>query len=62
MDGNEEKPIRNIEVTNFHVDKAERPYYLIYTENIAFKESTVNGVAVPEYPEESTERQSCDVW
>ncbi|MBR3758617.1 MAG: glycoside hydrolase family 28 protein [Bacteroidaceae bacterium] len=62
MDGNEEKPIRNIEVTNFHVDKAERPYYLIYTENISFKESTVNGVAVPEYPEESTERQSCDVW
>lgn len=62
MDGNEEKPIRNIEVSNFHVDKAERPYYLIYTENISFKESTVNGVAVPEYPEESKERQSCDVW
>ena len=62
MDGNEEKPIRRIDVTNFHVDKAERPYYLIYTEDISFKESTVNGEPVPEYPEESKERQSCDVW
>ena len=62
MDGNEEKPIRRIEVNNFHVEKAERPYYLIHTEDISFKESTVNGQPVPEYPEESKERQSCDVW
>lgn len=62
MDGNEEKPIRNIAVDNFHVEQAARPYYLIFTENIAFTNSTVNGQPVPEYPEESTERQQCDVW
>ena len=61
-DGNDEKPIRNIKVTDFHVIKALHPWYLYRTEDCSFVDCTVNGEPVPEYPAESTERQTCDVW
>lgn len=61
-DGNDEKPIRNIKVTDFHVAKALHPWYLYRTEDCSFVDCTVNGEPVPEHPAESTERQTCDVW
>lgn len=62
MDGNPQKPIRRIRVTDFHVDHAPRPWYLIYTDSVSFENCTVGGKAVPLHPAESTERQQCDVW
>lgn len=62
FDGNTEKPIRNILVDGFVVEQAERPYYLIYTDNVRFLNTKVNGVEIPETPVENTERESCDVW
>jgi polygalacturonase len=61
-DGNEQCPIRNVAVEDFHVESATHPYYLYHTQNCTFTGCTVGGVAVPEHPEESKERQSCDVW
>lgn len=61
-DGNKQCPIRNVTVEDFHVESATHPYYLYNTQNCIFKGCTVGGVAVPEHPEESKERQSCDVW
>ena len=61
-DGNEQCPIRNVTVEDFHVESATHPYYLYHTQNCTFTGCTVGGVAVPEHPEESKERQSCDVW
>ena len=61
-DGNDEKPIRNVQVSDFHVAKAPHPWYLYRTEDCSFEGSTVNGELVPEHPAESAERQTCDVW
>ncbi len=61
-DGNDEKPIRNVKVTDFHVAKAPHPWYLYRTEDCSFVDCTVNGEPVPEHPAESAERQTCDVW
>ncbi len=61
-DGNDEKPIRNIKVTDFHVTKALHPWYLYRTEACSFVDCTVNGEPIPERPAESAERQTCDVW
>ena len=61
-DGNDEKPIRNVQVTDFHVAKAPHPWYLYRTEDCSFVDCTVNGEPVPEHPAESPERQTCDVW
>lgn len=61
-DGNDEKPIRNIQVTDFHVSQTPHPYYLYRTQNCTFQDCTVNGQPIPEHPEESADRQQCDVW
>jgi len=61
-DGIEEEPIRNIAVKNFVVEKAEKACYLFHTQNCTFEECMVNGERLPKEPEESQERQSCDVW
>ena len=61
-DGNVQCPIRNVTVEDFHVESATHPYYLYNTQDCTFTGCTVDGVAVPERPEESKERQSCDVW
>lgn len=61
-DGNEQKPITDVTVSNFTVKQAARPYYLFHTKNCTFHDSQVNGNAIPLHPEESKERQSCDVW
>lgn len=62
MDGYEEKPIRDIEIEHFHVQKAVYPYYLRCTESIRLKDATVNGKSLPEYPEEHKERVTLDVY
>lgn len=62
MDGYEEKPIRNIVIEQFHVQKAATPYYIRCTENIRFKNTSVNGQDLPEYPEEHKERVTLDVY
>lgn len=61
-DGNKQCPIRNVTVEDFHVESATHPYYLYNTQDCTFTRCSVGGVAVPERPEESKERQSCDVW
>lgn len=61
-DGNEERPIRNVRVDDLHVAKAPQPYYLRHTESCTFTHCTLNGQPMPEEPEQSVERQSCDVW
>lgn len=62
MDGNDDQKIRNIEIDNFHVASAQHPYYLKNTQDIRFTQSTVNGEAVPETPEEAAERVTLDVY
>jgi len=54
--------IRNIRVSDFHVDKASHSHYLFNTKHCQFINSTVNGKAIPFSPQESDIRQSCDVW
>ena len=62
MDGFEEKPIKDIEIENFYVQKANYPYYLKCTKNIRFKKAFVNGESLPEYPQEHKKRISLDVY
>ncbi|WP_071145380.1 family 43 glycosylhydrolase [Bacteroides ihuae] len=62
MDGYEEKPIKDIEIENFHVKKATYPYYLRCIENVHLKDASVNGKSLPEYPEEHKERVTLDVY
>lgn len=62
MDGYEEKPIKDIEIENFHVKKATYPYYLKCIENVHLKDASVNGKSLPEYPEEHKERVTLDVY
>lgn len=61
-DGNEKERISNIKVDNFHVDSAKYPYYLYNTKNCTFTNSTVNKEPIPETPEESNVKRTCDVW
>lgn len=62
MDGNEVYPIRNIDIQDFHVEDASHSYYLMNTEQVRFKYSTVNGQPIPEHPEESKERVTLEVY
>ena len=62
MDGYEEKPIKDIEIENFHVKKATYPYYLKCIENVHLKDASVNGKSLPEHPEEHKERVTLDVY
>lgn len=61
-DGNDQRPIRNIAVSDFHVASAPHPWYLYHTENCTFDGCTVGGQPVPNRPEQSQERETCDVW
>lgn len=61
-DGNPQKPITDISVENFTVDKAPHPYYLFHTSRCTFRNCTVGGVKLTEQLPESKERQQCDVW
>lgn len=61
-DGNPQKPITDISVENFTVDKAPHPYYLFHTRRCTFRNCTVGGVKLTEQLPESKERQQCDVW
>lgn len=54
--------IRDIEVSDFHVNTATHSYYLFNTDNCRFLRSTVNGKPLPVRPAESLTRQMCDVW
>ena len=62
MDGNEEKKIDDILIKNFTVQHAEHPYYLMNTDKVIFENSSVNGEAVPQTPEQSTEKVTLDVY
>lgn len=62
MEGNEDKRMRNIWIDNFHVANAKHAYHLLYTEEICFKNSSVNGEAIPETPEEDTEKVVVDIY
>lgn len=62
MDGYEEKPIKDIVIENFRVQKAVYPYYLRCTENIRLKNAYVNGQSLPQSPEEQKERITLDVY
>ena len=44
IDGYEEKPIKNIEIEHFHVQKAPHPYYLRCVENICLKDKTYRNI------------------
>ena len=61
-DGNEQRPITNVDVTSFSVVSAAHPYYLYNTKNCTFTNCSVNGETLETVLPESLERQSCDVW
>lgn len=61
-DGNANEPISRIHVEDFHVGQAPHPHYLYYTRDCSFLGCSVNGNAVPQQPQEDTERRQCDVW
>ena len=61
-EGNEAEPITDIKVRNFNVDNAKWPYYLRNTKNCTFINCTVNKEPIPESPEESAVKRTCDVW
>lgn len=62
MDGYEKKPIKNIEIEQFHVQKATYPCYLRHTENIRLKNASVNGQRLPQSPKEDKERITLNVY
>jgi xylan 1,4-beta-xylosidase len=62
MDGYEEKPIRNIVIDNFHVAKAQNPYYFKCIKNILLKNSTINGEKILEVPKENKRHITLDVY
>lgn len=62
MDGYEEKPIKDIYIEDFYVEKAPLPYYLYSTQRVNLKNVSVNGQPLPEQPESQKERQTLDVY
>ncbi len=62
FDGNEDEPIRNINVENFTVGSAPRPYYMYQTRDCLFRNCHVGDQQLPLRLNESVERQQCDVW
>ncbi len=62
MDGNEQNKIDNIQIENFHVNKAKYPYYFKNVHNVTFANSSVNGEEMPETPEESPNTITLDVY
>lgn len=61
-DGNQQRPICNVTLTDFIVDRAPRPYYVRFADNCTFVRCWVNGDSISQHPVLSEERQSCDVW
>ena len=61
-EGNETEKITDISVKNFYVGAAKYPYYLRNTQNCTFTNCTVNNKPIPETPEESPVKRTCDVW
>ena len=61
-EGNEAEPITDVKVSNFNVENAKWPYYLHNTKNCTFINSTVNKQPIPEAPENSPVKRTCDVW
>ena len=62
MDGFEDKPINNVEIKHLHVKDAPKPYYLKCIKDIRLIDTSVNGVKLPEKPEEHHERIVLDVF
>lgn len=61
-EGNEEERITDVKVTNFKVETAKWPYYLHNTKNCTFINCKVNNQPIPEAPEDSKVKRTCDVW
>jgi len=61
-DGNAQKPIADICVEDFEVDRAAHPHYLFQTRNCRFINCKVNGTLLPETLPADTTRHQCDVW
>lgn len=61
-EGNEAEPITDVKVSNFNVENAKWAYYLHNTKNCTFINSTVNKQPIPEAPENSPVKRTCDVW
>jgi polygalacturonase len=61
-EGNEEERITDVKVTNFNVENAKWPYYLHNTKNCTFINCKVNNQPIPEAPEDSKVKRTCDVW
>lgn len=62
MDGNEDKKIRRITISDFHVKEAPNLYYLMNTEQIRFLNATVNGKEIPTFPPQSPQKKTLDVY
>ncbi len=62
MDGNEEKKIDDIRISNFRVEQAAHPYYLMNTERVTLDSVFVNNEALPATPEQSVQRVTLDVY
>lgn len=61
-DGNENEPISNITVKDFHISSAKDPYYLFNTKECKFINCTVNNKPIPEMPENNKVKRTCEVW
>lgn len=48
------RPMKNIRLRNVSLEEAPKPYVLQYAENISFNNVRINGIIMPERPEETT--------
>ena len=48
MEGNDDKPITDIVVDNFHVEKAGKAFHVMNIADVRFTRSSVNGDVLPE--------------
>ncbi len=62
MDGNEERKIDDIRISDFRVEQAAHPYYLMNTDRVVLDSVFVNNEALPAVPEQSAERVTLDVY
>lgn len=62
MEGNNDKPISNIVVENFHVKEATHAYHMYNTADVRFVNSSVGGEALPESLPSDTSIVVLDVY
>lgn len=62
MEGNPEREIERIAITNFHVEEALHPYHLMNTRPLMLEQCTVGGEPLTEPLQRATERVVLDVY